>query len=86
MPNMRVAEREDRMPNRDSGYETIAPIRDDAQEATIAASYTPNNGIRIEIINDDLSPDWAVFDMTDEDAEKIGAALVRWAAARRASA
>lgn len=69
--------------NSPEGYEVIKPIRDDAQEATIAASYTPNNGIRIEIINDDMGEDWACFDLNPALAERIGSALVRWAQAKR---
>lgn len=68
------------------GYEVIEPIRDDVQEATIAASYTPGNGIRIEIFNDDLGTDWAVFDFEPELAERLGQALIRWATAKRPKA
>lgn len=64
------------------GYEVIEPIRDETQAATLTASYTPNNGIRIEIINDDMGPDWACFDLEPELAERIGSALIRWAKAR----
>lgn len=66
-----------------SEYEVIEPIRDDVQEASISASYTPNNGIRIDIINDDLSWEWAGFNLTPDQAEMFGDALIRWARARR---
>lgn len=67
-----------------SDYEVLPTIRDEAQEATIVASYTPNNGIRIGIINDDANPDaWAEFDFDDDQAEALGLALIRWAKSRR---
>lgn len=61
-------------------YEVLPIVRDEVQGAELAASYTPNNGIRIEIFNDDM-PDWAVFDLTPVLAAAIGETLIKWATA-----
>ena len=65
-------------------YEVIPHIKDECDEVTLAASFTPNNGIRIGILDPDQSPDWAEFDFTVDQAEMIGQALVRWAQRSRA--
>lgn len=65
-------------------YEVLPDMTEDAGEATLSASFTPNNGIRVQIQNDDLGPDWAVFDFTKAQAEMVGQALIRWAQRARA--
>lgn len=66
-------------------YEVLAEMHDhDEPTSTLCASFTPNNGIRVQIQDDDLANDWAVFDLADEQAEMLGHALVRWAQRRRA--
>ncbi len=65
-------------------YEVISDIEGEAEGEVLSASFTPNNGIRVQIRNNEEGPSWAVFDFTDEQAEKIGHALVRWAQRRRA--
>ena len=65
-------------------YEVLPELRDETGEEILSASFTTNNGIRIQIRNDDLGPDWAVFDFTAEQAETVGSALLRWALARAA--
>jgi hypothetical protein len=62
-------------------YEALPDMWDG--EAKLSAAYTANNGIRLQIHDEELSPDWAVFDFTDDQAEAVGQALVRWARARR---
>lgn len=64
------------------GYERLAHISDG--DATLAASYSANNGIRIDILDPELSADWACFEFTDDQAEAVGNALLRWARARKA--
>jgi hypothetical protein len=68
-------------------YEVLPHISDGYEVVTLAASFTPNNGIRIGLVDirsDD--PDWREFDFDDGQAEMIGQALVRWAQRRRAEA
>lgn len=68
------------------GYEVMAEIVDDCQESKLLASYTPNNGIRIGILNyEDGEWDWfwREFDFNADQAEQLGAALLRWAKAYR---
>ncbi len=60
------------------GYEVPANLTDETGEETLSYSYTSNNGIRLQILNDDIL-DWAVFDLTKEQAELVGNALLRWA-------
>ncbi len=67
-------------------YEVLPEIEGEDGESVLSASFTPNNGIRVQIANQDLGPDWAVFDFTDDQAEQIGQALVRWAQRNRAEA
>lgn len=55
---------------------------DDYEE--LSASYTLSNGIRVQILNADIGADWAVFDLTANQAETLGEALIRWAKARAA--
>jgi hypothetical protein len=67
------------------GYEVLAEMTSGFEEdrARLTASYTPNNGIRIGIINDDTNPHaWAEYDFSREEAERLGNALLRWAARR----
>lgn len=67
-------------------YEVLDDMTDEQGEVTLSASYTPNNGIRVQLLDSDSDdPDWRVFDFTTEQAEIIGRALVRWAEAHRAS-
>lgn len=70
----------------DDGFYEILPhiISDDGVE-TLAAAFTPNNGIRIELLDAESDdPNWRCFDFTNDQAEQIGQALVRWAQRRRA--
>lgn len=60
-------------------YEVLDNLREEANEATLSVSYTPNNGIRIQILDDTLAKDWAVFDLNAEQAELVGRALIRFA-------
>lgn len=62
-------------------YEVMEPLAGEDGESSLVASYTPNNGIRIGIINDDVNPEaWAEFDFSPKQARLIGNALLRWAA------
>jgi len=61
-----------------SNYEVLPDIMSDDGKETISASWTPNNGRRIQILNDDMQ-DWACFNMTKEQAQTLGEALLRWA-------
>lgn len=68
-------------------YEVLAEILEEPNnyQTALAASYTPNNGIRIGIRavegSDDYEvfPDWMEFDFSAEQAEMIGTALLSWA-------
>lgn len=65
-------------------YEVLPDLYDENGEVTLSAAFTPNNGIRIQLLDaksDD--PDWRVFDFTPDQAEMIGNALLRWAKARK---
>jgi len=76
-----------------SNYEVLDEIVQEDGNSKLAASWTPNSGIRIGIIehfDDDeieLSPagtdgwdiSWREFDLTREQALKLGDALIRWA-------
>jgi hypothetical protein len=80
------------------GYEDLGEMVEESGEAKLHAAYSSNNGIRIEIANwfderdrqyEQFSDDgWdgflRVFDFTDEQALKLGEALVRWAKASAA--
>ncbi len=75
-------------------YEVLPEIiSDDGGQSHLYAAFTPNNGIRIGIIGyeyneaEELVPEadhWSEFNFTDDQAEQIGQALVRWAQRRRA--
>ena len=68
-------------------YEVLPHITEDGEGTTLAASFTPNNGIRVGLLDPESDdPDWREFDFTDEQAELIGQALVRWAQRHRAEA
>ena len=76
-----------------SGYEVMPELIDDCVEAKLLASYTPNNGIRIGILGffDEKEIElsaagedgWDVclreFDLSSDQARKLGEALIRWA-------
>jgi hypothetical protein len=79
------------------GYEVLDDfIEKDGGEARLNAAYTPNNGIRVQIVNqfdeeereremfgdDGWDTHYRVFDFTPEQATKLGEALLRWAKAR----
>lgn len=67
-------------PTRKSAYETLPHILDQTQEVTLAASFTPNNGIRIGLADTESEdPNWREFDFTRDQAKLIGEALIRWA-------
>lgn len=75
-----------------SNYETLPEfVEADDGSAKLHASWTPNNGIRVQIINqfdeqdrtDEHGDDgwdtyWRVFDFTHEQAITLGEALIRW--------
>lgn len=76
-----------------SSYEVLPEmVEEDDGSSKLAASWTPNNGIRIGIINhfpteeSELSPAgddgwdmcWRGFDFTREQARILGEALIRW--------
>ena len=74
-------------------YEVLPVLIDETGEEHLHASYTPNNGIRIGILNkfseDDLEHEqftedgWDCclrsFDLSSEQARQLGQALIRWA-------
>lgn len=76
-------------------YEVLEDFEEEDGEAKLNAAYTPNNGIRVQILNkfepEDLEHEmfqedgwdnhWRVFDFTPEQAEMLGKALLRWATA-----
>lgn len=69
-----------------SAYEVLEEMTTEGTaDAKLAASYTPNNGIRVDIRiteNDPeyaQYPDWLSFFFTDEQARTLGEALLRWA-------
>ena len=67
-----------------TGYEVCEPITDEAVRATLHASYTPNNGIRLRIeeVEDEEpgQPGMAEFDFSQDQAQRIGGKLLEWAA------
>lgn len=67
-------------------YEVLEKIQEEHDSnCTLQAAFTPNNGIRISVHNKDADyEDFASFDFTNDQAEHIGQALVRWAQRRRA--
>lgn len=60
-----------------TNYEVLDPISEDGGSAMLQATFTPSNGIRITIENDDIEH-LAVFDFTEEQAKMIGAKLIEW--------
>jgi len=82
------------------GYEVLDDFISDDGSEILSAAYTPNNGIRVQILNrfepedlefemhDESGMDthYRVFDMTPDQAKKLGEALLRWAAARQSLA
>jgi hypothetical protein len=65
-------------------YEVLPDILDESGEVTLAASFTPNNGIRIQLLDSESDdPDWRAFDFTADQALTLGNALLRWAMERR---
>lgn len=66
-------------------YEVLPEFGDATGNARLMAAFTPSNGIRIGIVNNDLDmAGWAEFDFTEDQAEAVGQALVRWAQRLRA--
>lgn len=63
-----------------TNYEVLEPIIGTGQDESLQAAFTPNNGIRLTIWNDDLD-NLASFDLTEEQAKFIGAKLVKWGTA-----
>lgn len=46
---------------------------------TLSASLTPNNGIRIQLLDQESDDqNWRVFDFTPQQAVTLGEALLRW--------
>jgi hypothetical protein len=61
-------------------YEVLPHIIDENDQVTLAASFTASNGIRIGLADRESDdPDWREFYFTQQQAEMIGQALVRWA-------
>lgn len=70
-----------------SFYESLPQIKDESGEVVLHASFTANNGIRIQLLDSESDDaDWRVFDFNNDQAEVVGQALVRWAQRRRAEA
>ena len=67
----------------DNFYEVLDKITDADGMGTLTAAFTPNNGIRISIVDSEQMI-LTSFDFTPEQAELIGQALVRWAQRSRA--
>jgi hypothetical protein len=73
-----------------SFYEILPEIKNErTYDEWLTAAFTPNNGIRITIVNrddvDEINSDkLCSFDFEDDQAEMIGQALVRWARCHRA--
>lgn len=66
-------------------YEVLPEIKSEDGDAKLVASFTPNNGIRVGIVNEEIDDGyWREFDFTPDQAETIGQALVRWAQRNRA--
>jgi hypothetical protein len=66
-------------------YEVLPQMQDEVGEVTLSASFTPNNGIRISLLDTESDdPNWRDFDFDEEQAEIVGQALVRWAQRSRA--
>lgn len=67
-------------------YEKMEDIHSDDGCRTIAASFTPNNGITIrleeredaEVGQPPAWDDWIEFHLDEEDAIALGEALIRW--------
>lgn len=80
------------------GYEDLGEMVENGGEAKLHAAYSAKNGIRIEIANwfneedrqyEQLTDDgWdgflRVFDFNEEQAMRLGEALIRWAKASTA--
>jgi hypothetical protein len=75
-----------RVPVPPSGYEILPDILDEEGLVTLSASFTANNGIRVQLLDSESNDaDWRVFDFTPTQADQIGAALLRWAKNRAVS-
>jgi hypothetical protein len=71
-------------------YEVLPTIANPrTHDEWLTAAFTPNNGIRITIVNradpDEDDETLCSFDFNADQAEMIGQALVRWAQRRRAN-
>lgn len=64
------------------GYEILPDMKSEDGSTTLSASYTANNGLRIQVLDlQDGPADWTVFDFADtEQVRQLGEALLRWAA------
>ncbi len=65
-------------------YEVLPIIKDATGQCSLSASFTPSNGIRIGIADENEDTDWVEFDFNEDQAEAIGQALVRWSQRQRA--
>ena len=66
-------------------YEVLDHIVDEVGEVTLAASFTASHGIRVGLLDTESEDgDWREFDFTEDQAEFVGQALVRWAQRSRA--
>ena len=73
------------MSDQTTSYEVLPEMHDDTGETKLVASFTSRSGIRIGILDlEEEGADWCEFDFTDDQAEAVGQALVRWAQRRRA--
>lgn len=70
----------------DEGYEVLPNfIGEPGYNQTLAASFTPNNGIRISVLDCDDADEgalYAEFNLSIDQARTLGEALIRWAEAR----
>lgn len=60
-----------------TNYEVLKPIRSEDETKSLYAAFTPSNGIRLTIWNDDLDR-LSSFDLTEEQAIFIGEKLIKW--------
>ena len=61
-----------------TNYEVLDPILSDDRSESLQATFTPNNGIRLTILNDDIDGYIATFDFSPNQAKFIGAKLIEW--------
>jgi hypothetical protein len=60
-----------------SNYEVLPDMTDQTGEETLSASWTPNNGRKIMIIDTEVSDEAAHFHLSKEQAIVLGKFLLR---------